>query len=428
MSKKMSRAERAREQARSGNSPAPRARRSGPPVLNRTIFGIALAGVLLTIHLSLSGSTGYELGCVAGSDPSACGDVIASRWGTVFGISNILLGMMFYVGVAALRAARPFVAEHVRPTVRAVSFGVVGAGFAYSMFLVGVQAFDLGQFCTLCLISATLVTALFAMHLFEHRRPAESFAPRSEMRYFSIAAVALLALAMVDFAFMSRADVPQHAGAVVAASDTTKMQYARYSPEEMALYCTYDPELRPLSNPDDFIYEGDVFIGRADAPVRLIKFFDPNCPHCKTLHHVIEDTLPEYGEDVRLYLRPFPLWDFSVPQVQAMYLAREQGKYFEMIDRQFKAQRQGGLRVGELIDIARDLGMDPARFRSDLSGGRYVSQINRERDQIAAAGLKSVPRLTIEGKFLGNYEPAWTPECIGGMINQERTRLTTVAE
>jgi protein-disulfide isomerase len=160
--------------------------------------------------------------------------------------------------------------------------------------------------------------------------------------------------------------------------------------------CGYD-DATPLTNIDAFISDEDEYLGDSAAPVRMIEFFDPNCSVCKVLFGVIEALDLAGSSKARMYYRPFPLWPYSIQQIQTIYLARDQGMTHEMIKLQFERQKQGGLSESELLDIAESMGLDMDVFRRDYRAGKYLSQIQDENRMIIEAGIESAPRLSIEG-------------------------------
>ncbi|MEQ3636048.1 MULTISPECIES: thioredoxin domain-containing protein [unclassified Alcanivorax] len=44
-------------------------------------------------------------------------------------------------------------------------------------------------------------------------------------------------------------------------------------------------------------------IDPANAPVRIVEFFDPACEDCWALYHIVKELMAEYPDDVRLVLR-----------------------------------------------------------------------------------------------------------------------------
>lgn len=116
----------------------------------------------MVVHLWLMVDRGFDRGCFGFSAPTAvveCEAVIQSDAGSLFGISNAVWGLLFYLGVAGLSALVAF-STGFGATARRLRHALIGIGFAYSAYLVYVQATQIGQWCKLCLISAGIVTVL----------------------------------------------------------------------------------------------------------------------------------------------------------------------------------------------------------------------------------------------------------------------------
>jgi len=282
----------------------------------------------------------------------------------------------------------------------------------------------------LCLISAATTTLLFALHVVEWRagraapgpkRAEPALARAVPMTPYVAGLVALAFLVAADVLFLSeRVEGP---GAEIA----TGAAPVRPTAEQYASVCTYDEAFGELRIFDLLTSGRAAYTGADGAAVRVLKVFDPNCPHCKTLHDVMDGVVPEYDDRARFYYHPMALWDFSVPQVQALYLAREAGNaaFVEMMDLQLAAQQRGGLPVDSLVAYAERIGLDPAPFRADIQRGRFADLIQQEYQMVTGAGVSGVPRLIIDGRPIANTQATWTEECLGYFIEQAAARRGT---
>jgi len=157
--------------------------------------------------------------------------------------------------------------------------------------------------------------------------------------------------------------------------------------------------------------------GNADAELLLTEFFDPNCPHCQRFKPVMDKVMAKYGDQVRYYKQPLPLWPFSRPQVQAILLAKEKGKYYEMIDAQLTSPNagKGGMTTDQIVSLAEDVGIDPDWMRSSLQSNTKQAAVNRLPYEARQAGVNSTPTLAIGQKVVGSRSPS----CIGKLLEQE---------
>ncbi|CAN5477199.1 thioredoxin domain-containing protein [soil metagenome] len=421
-------------------------RPAGRPLWNRIIFFLALFGVLLTVHLHFQAANDFARGCFgfASYNPEAtvgCAEVTASQQGSIMGLSNVIFGFFFYVILAALRFARPFVAPHVSERLRQASFGLVGLGLAYSLYLVAVQAFIINEFCVLCMISAGIVAILFILHVIEQRKVAATgsagvstaqpqYARRVEARTLGFAVLALVVLVAADVVYATQAfspEVRQQAAATqsdAAAEGTARPTAVAEITGDVSPSCRFDDEM-PVIEDLAFLTEDMPFQGNADAPITVIEFFDPNCPHCRHLHAEIKPVIGVHSDLARFYMQPYPIWDHSIPQIQAMYAAREEGKWFEMIDSQFARQIPGGMTRGAIIAATNDIGMDGPAVVEAVLAGAHRTEVNARHQAVSSrVELQSVPRLAINGRFVAQLVGAMNAACISHLVQQEHERVT----
>ncbi len=147
------------------------------PAIDRTIFALSLAGLAVVSHIAFQSARGFAGGC-AGFDPnnmdaapSGCATVLSSAYATTLGVSNTLLGLVFY-GLVALLSAAMVVAPEMLPMLKRVRGGILVVGAAYALYLVGVLLSGAaGGLCALCLTSHALTVAMAALFAFDVLRP-----------------------------------------------------------------------------------------------------------------------------------------------------------------------------------------------------------------------------------------------------------------
>jgi protein-disulfide isomerase len=166
--------------------------------------------------------------------------------------------------------------------------------------------------------------------------------------------------------------------------------------------CLFDETKEPVEDFVALINPEDPVFGNEAASVTLIEYFDPNCPHCKHLHPVMNATLAAYGDQIRVVYKPvaLPGWTWSVPQVSALWTAAEDGKFKEMLDRQFAMQKQRGLSVEELKSIASEIGMDVGKMEQQIEDGAFNDRMMATMEQVRAIGMTGVPAVLLNGQFI----------------------------
>lgn len=150
------------------------------------------------------------------------------------------------------------------------------------------------------------------------------------------------------------------------------------------------------------ISEGDWQLGPSDAPVVLIEYADYQCGPCREVYRLLKQIVPTYEGKVLWVHRHLPL-RHSHPLAQGAAEAAEaagaQGKFWEMHDSLFESE--GALEQDQLIEYARELDLDVARFADDLDSRRFRDAVNEDFKAAVTNKIKLPPVLFINGIALG---------------------------
>jgi protein-disulfide isomerase len=150
-------------------------------------------------------------------------------------------------------------------------------------------------------------------------------------------------------------------------------------------------------------------LGNPDASITVIEYADFQCPVCKRAEtSIISELERDYIQQglVNVEYRMFPfLGQESWDAAQAAEAAREQGKFWEYHDALFNVQgreNSGAFSYDQLVEIAREIGLDVALFEETLSSNKYLEPIQSEVDAAREAGVNSTPTFFIgETKIVG---------------------------
>jgi Na+/H+ antiporter NhaA len=148
----------------------------------------------------------------------------------------------------------------------------------------------------------------------------------------------------------------------------------------------------------DVDLERDHVRGPIDAPVTLVEYGDFECPFCGQAEPVVRDLLREFG-DVRYVWRHLPLNDVH-PRAQvaaeAAEAAADQGAFWEMHD--LLLSHQDALDPSDLIAYADQLGLDVARFTSDLRAHTGAGRVAEDVDSADLSGVSGTPTFFVNGR------------------------------
>ena len=393
----------------------------------RILFVLALAGVLVTVHLNVW----YGAEQIVSDDPVCgvgfdCEAVLASD-PALLGIPSAVSGLLFYLVVAGLCAGIAFLTDERRDLLKKVRLGLIGVGFLYSMYLTGYQFFGLSDRCLLCLFSATVITLMAvvqALYLFKPAPPRgrrSAFDLKQEYQIYAVLLVLLLMLAGADYGYFSSQDFPE-------VGTTEGMIPAADVPVDVS-QCRYDSEKPTYSNFNRLVADNDPITGNPDALVTLIEYIDPNCPACQRTHPMIKTLGAKYPDQLRIVYKPVAIVGsatYSRDEVAALFLAEEAGKFSEMLDLQFVNQKRGGLSPRELSRFARQLAMDPKPFERALAEGRFNDRVSRQKQIFDGLGLTGVPTLILEGRVIDPNSRS--VGCLSYFIEQELQAKGLMAE
>lgn len=166
------------------------------------------------------------------------------------------------------------------------------------------------------------------------------------------------------------------------------------------------------------ITDSDHIRGNKNAKVTLLEYSDFQCPFCQRHNPTLDQLITQYGDDVRVVFRHFPLNSIH-PQAQkaaeASECAAEQGKFWEMHDLMFA--NQSALDVTSLKGYAKTLGLSQSQFDSCLDTGKYASKVNQHASEAQAAGITGTPGTFVNDQLVkGAYPVATFQQIIDSML------------
>jgi protein-disulfide isomerase len=156
------------------------------------------------------------------------------------------------------------------------------------------------------------------------------------------------------------------------------------------------------------IQEGEPLRGNPEASIDIIEYSDFECPFC--LRHVdtMNQIVTEYGDQVRLAYRHFPLLSIhseAQKAAEASECAEEQGKFWEMHDKIFEAAAVKTMSVTTWKQYADDMGLDTGQFNECLDSGKYAQTVTDELAEGQAAGVQGTPATFINGQMISGAVP-----------------------
>ena len=157
------------------------------------------------------------------------------------------------------------------------------------------------------------------------------------------------------------------------------------------------------------------------AAVTIVEFSDFECPYCRQVNPSLSKAVSEYGDQVRLVFRQFPLTNIhpnAIKAAEASLCAEDQGKFWALHDAMFDDQKNLG--VDNLKTLAETTGLDTAAFNECLDSGRYNDQVRKDVRDGASIGVTGTPAMFVNGRPMSG---AVSFEMLAEVIDDELERL-----
>ncbi len=151
--------------------------------------------------------------------------------------------------------------------------------------------------------------------------------------------------------------------------------------------------------------------GPADAWVTVVEFSDFQCPYCAQAHATLATVLPEFGSDVRLVYKHFPL-SFHArarPTAVASVCAQAQGLFWpfhDLVFARWAALMNGPDFEGTLAQVAADAGVEPTAWRACRADPASDAVVSADAALGSRMGVTATPTFAVNGVPIVGAAPA----------------------
>src|SRR5262245_12823715 len=156
--------------------------------------------------------------------------------------------------------------------------------------------------------------------------------------------------------------------------------------------------------------------GPPDAPAALVEYGDYECPYCGQAYPIVKEVQQRLGRRLRFAFRNFPLSEMH-PHAQhaaeAAEAAGAQGKFWRMHDLLYEHQR--ALDDKSLLDYSRRLGLDSARFTSELADHTYMAHVREDFMGGIRSGVNGTPTFFVNGV---RHDGPWDADSLTNALMQ----------
>lgn len=177
----------------------------------------------------------------------------------------------------------------------------------------------------------------------------------------------------------------------------------------------YTKKYEKTAQPVTFDVSKAPHAGADDARIRLVEFYDYECPHCRVFKPAMEQVLSDKTGQVSISFMMYPIESVhpaSRSAAQAALAASQQGKFKEMHDKLFEETPRHSR--DNVVAYAKALGLDAAKFEKAYDDAS--AQVTSDLKQGEAAGVDSTPTVFFNDR---KYEGPMHPKYIEMWIDEE---------
>lgn len=164
------------------------------------------------------------------------------------------------------------------------------------------------------------------------------------------------------------------------------------------------------ANSDALVRPHSPIFGNPAAKVTIVEFFDPSCETCRAFYPVVKRMVNASFGQVRLVIRYAPLHQGSDTAVKILEAARQQGKYWEALERALAAQPQWAAhhrpQPEMLWDLIGDIGLDMGKARADANGPAIDQLLRQDVADMQTLKVDRTPGFFVNGTPLREFGEA----------------------
>ncbi len=366
--------------------------------------GFAVAWYLMEMHVQASVGEAVGGALCGAHSVVDCTAAAQSRYSMLFGIPIALLGQCFYAAVFVValfdRQKVRDSAEPFRPG--AIASTLFGVGMIYSLFLAGVSIIELKSLCPFCImlyvinllgvVGASMWAGEKPHQVVKRQlqRPSGFFNGWTGLFAMTFGLILLVGTQVADSAIRDR--LQEQARAMEqTGQEVTRVEESLYRAE-------HSPAKGPV-----------------DAPVHIVKFSNFPCPYCGALAGVLDQISEEFGDDLRVEYRHFPLPSQAdgAASAHAAQCADEQGRFWEMHDALFSAAPELG--PESIRDLVGRLDLDPDAFEECMESDRPRETVDKDIEVGRLLDIEGTPVFFLNGH---RFDGARGPDMIRPLVEE----------
>jgi protein-disulfide isomerase len=141
---------------------------------------------------------------------------------------------------------------------------------------------------------------------------------------------------------------------------------------------------------------------------------------CSTVNPILKRLVDESNGAVQLCFKHYPILSHqgTILASKSAVAAQRQGKFWEMASLLYRDMDKN--EESHVLDLASSLGLDMARFKTDLADPQVERIVRGDKVEAVKAKVNSTPTLFINGR---RYELRMDEAYLKDIINEEAERI-----
>jgi protein-disulfide isomerase len=162
--------------------------------------------------------------------------------------------------------------------------------------------------------------------------------------------------------------------------------------------------------------QSDHIRGELGRPLELVMFGDFQCPFCLGAQSVLGRVHARLGERLVFAFRHLPIPErhpLAPLAAEASEAAAAQGRFWEYHDALFQAQPK--LSRETMLEVGRELGLDPERMAAEIDSGVHRERVERDLRSAEQSGATGTPTFFVNGaRHYDAYDASSLVEALEG--------------
>lgn len=179
------------------------------------------------------------------------------------------------------------------------------------------------------------------------------------------------------------------------------------------------------TNSDALVRPHSPVFGNPAAKVTIVEFFDPACETCRTFYPIVKRMVNASFGQVKVVMRHAPLHQGSDTAVRILEAARQQGKYWEALERALATQPQWAAhdrpQPESIWDLIGDIGLDMAKAKADANGPAIEQLLRQDIADMQTLKVDRTPGFFVNGTPLRDFGEAQ----LKALVEQELKKAGT---